>query len=213
MSDLHVLHSEFFPAQQSGSRALMIMLHGLGDSIEGYRWLPQMMNLPWMNYLLVNAPDPYYTGFSWYDFIGNMVPGVSRSAEMLFRLLDEQREAGFPTEQTIFGGFSQGCLMSIEVGLRYPKKFAGVVGISGYVCSPEKLVKEMTPVAREQRFLITHGTQDPMIPIAKVREQMEILKKAGVNLEWREFAKAHTIAGEDELQVIRNFVSAGYLRD
>lgn len=165
-----------------------------------------------MNYLLVNAPDAYYTGFSWYDFAGDMVPGVKSSTEMLFRLLDAQREAGFPTEQTTFGGFSQGCLMSLEVGLRYPKKFAGIVGISGYVCSPEKLVKEMSPVAREQRLLVTHGTNDPMIPIAKVREQMELLKKAGVNLEWREFAKAHTIAGEEELAVIRNFVCAGYTR-
>ena len=163
----------------------MIMLHGLGDSIEGYRWLPEAMNLPWMNYLLVNAPDAYYTGFSWYDFAGDMAPGVQRSAQLLFDVLDAQRDAGFPTEQTIFGGFSQGCLMSVEVGLRYPRKFAGIVGISGYVCEPEKLVKEMSSVAREQRLLITHGTQDPMIPIAKVREQIGVLKSAGLRVEWQ----------------------------
>ena len=33
------------------------MLHGLGDSIEGYRWMPEALDLPWLNYLLVNAPD------------------------------------------------------------------------------------------------------------------------------------------------------------
>ena len=36
----------------------MIVLHGLGDSMEGYRWLPEALQLPWLNYLLVNAPDP-----------------------------------------------------------------------------------------------------------------------------------------------------------
>ena len=212
MNQTTTLETEFFPSQERNSRALMIMLHGLGDSIEGYRWLPEAMNLPWMNYLLVNAPDAYYTGFSWYDFAGDIVPGVQRSAKLLFNVLDTQRKAGFPTEQTIFTGFSQGSLMSIEVGLRYPKKFAGIVGISGYVCAPEKLVKEMSPVAGEQRLLITHGTEDTMIPIAKVREQMDILMKAGLLLQWQEFSKAHTIAGEEELGIVREFIRAGFSR-
>ena len=188
----------------------MIMLHGLGDSVAGYRWLPEALNLPWLNYLLVNAPDDYYGGYSWYDFGGDLAPGVERSRKLLFELLDEQRQKGFPTEQTVFGGFSQGCLMSIDVGLRYPHRFAGIVGISGYVCEPEKLLKELSPVALQQRLLITHGTLDPLIPFAIVREQINDLKAAGLHIEWHEFAKAHTIAGELELEVIRNFIMAGY---
>lgn len=188
----------------------MVMLHGLGDSLEGYRWMPEAMDLPWLNYALVNAPDEYYGGYSWFDFAGDMVPGVGRSRALLFGLLDELRAQGFRTEQTSFGGFSQGCLMSIEVGLRYPHRLAGVVGISGYVCEPDKLVEELSPVAMQQRLLITHGTLDPMIPFAQVREQINILKAAGLHIEWHEFVKPHTIAGEDELEVIRKFVRAGY---
>ena len=186
------------------------MLHGLGDSIEGYRWMPEALNLPWLNYLLVNAPDEYYGGYSWYDFAGDIVPGVTRSRKLLFDLLDAQRAKGFPTGQTVFGGFSQGCLMAIEIGLRYPHLFAGIVGISGYVCDPEKLIQELSPVALQQRLLITHGLLDPMVPFAMVREQINILKSAGLRIEWHEFAKAHTIAGEPELAVIRNFIQAGY---
>lgn len=201
-----MLHSELIPAQQKDSRSLLIALHGLGDSIEGYRWLPEAMNLPWLNYLLVNAPDEYYGGYSWYDYEGDMAPGVARSQRLLSGLLDEQRNNGWPTLQTILGGFSQGCLMSLETGLRYPHKLAGIVGISGYVSDPQKLVKELSPVAREVPILVTHGTFDPIIPIEQSRPQMEFLKKAGLNLEWREFAKPHTIAGELELSVIRQFV-------
>ena len=62
-----MLHSELIPAREKNSRRLMVMLHGLGDSIEGYRWLPEAMNLPWLNYLLVNAPYDYYGGYSWFD--------------------------------------------------------------------------------------------------------------------------------------------------
>src|SRR5258706_371260 len=112
------LHTELIPAQQHDSRRLLIMLHGLGDSIEGYRWLPEALNLPWLNYLLVNAPDEYYGGYSWYDFAGENLTGVKRSRQLLFDLLDEKARSGFEPVQTVLGGFSQGCLMAIDVGLR-----------------------------------------------------------------------------------------------
>ena len=207
-----MLHHEFIPATEScpdGKGRLMVMLHGLGDSIEGYRWLPEAMGLPWLNYLLVNAPDDYYGGYSWFD-LNDMAPGIQRCRKQLFDLLDDLRAKNFPAAQITFGGFSQGCLMAIEVGLRYPHRFAGLVGISGWVFEIEKLLKELSPVACQQRILMTHGTGDPLVPIANVRPQIPLLKAAGINVEWREFAKDHTIAGEQELSLIRNFVRVGY---
>lgn len=205
-----MLHTELIPADVKTSRRLMVMLHGLGDSIEGYRWWPEAIGLPWLNHLLVNAPKEYYGGYSWFDFPGEMVPGVRHSTKLLFKLLDDLRAQGFPADQIVLGGFSQGCLMSIEVALRYPQRLAGVVGISGYVCEPEKLVRELSPVARQQRLLVTHGSLDPLIPFDKAQEQINLLKANGLHIDWHEFAKAHTIAGEPELSVIRDFISAGY---
>jgi phospholipase/carboxylesterase len=204
------LRSELIPAEEPKSRRLLIMLHGLGDSIEGYRWVPEALNFPWLNYLLVNAPDPYYGGYSWYDFAGDIVPGVERSRKLLFELVEAQERHGFEAENIVLGGFSQGCLMSIEVGLRYPKRLAGILGISGYICEPEKLIAEMASPAKGQRVLMTHGTRDPMIPFARVREQMKLLRAAGIQVEWHEFEKAHTIAGEEELDVIRKFIHGCY---
>jgi len=203
-----MLHAELIPAAEKNSQRLMVMLHGLGDSIEGYRWWPEALQLPWLNCLLVNAPDDYYGGYSWFNYPDEIKPGILRSRKLLFDLLDELRAKGFPTEQTTLGGFSQGCLMTVDVGLRYPHRFAGLVGISGWVFDLEHLAP--TPVARQQRLLMTHGTEDPLIPIAKVRPQIPLLKAAGINVEWREFAKVHTIQGETEMSVIRNFVRAGY---
>jgi phospholipase/carboxylesterase len=205
-----LLHSEFIPAEDKKSRRLLIMLHGLGDSLEGFRWVPQAMNFPWLNYLLVNAPDEYYGGYSWYDFVGDIAPGVERSRRSLFDLLEAQEAKGFPSDQIVLGGFSQGCLMSLEVGLRYPRRLAGILGISGYVCNPDKLLGQLSPVARDQRILVTHGLFDPMIPFAAVRAQIQQLQSAGLNIEWHEFAKAHNIAGEEELKVIRQFVGNCY---
>lgn len=205
-----MLETEFYPATQKDSKRLLIALHGLGDSTAGYRWMPAALQLPWLNYLLVNAPDDYYGGYSWYDFAGNPGPGIERSRKLLFALLDAQRANGFPTEEAVLFGFSQGCLMTIDVGFRYPHQFAGLVGVSGYVHEPARLLQELSSVAKEQRMLFTHGTQDPPIPCAEVRKQVDGLKAAGLDITWREFAKEHTIAGDEELDVIRDFVSAGF---
>jgi phospholipase/carboxylesterase len=205
-----VLDTEFIPAAEKSSKRLTVVLHGLGDSSAGFHWMPPALDLPWMNYLLVNAPDPYYGGYSWYDFAGDMGPGVRSSRALIFDLLNEQRAAGFPTVETTMLGFSQGCLMTMETGCRYPHLFAGLIGISGYVFEPEELVRGFSPVAREQRFLVTHGHQDPIIPFAMVRDQMQLLQKAGLKITWRDLAKAHTIAGEAELSLIRDFIVAGY---
>jgi phospholipase/carboxylesterase len=203
---IFMLVTDLVPALEKNSKRLIVVLHGLGDSMEGYRWLPDMLGFPWLNYLLVNAPDEYYGGYSWYDFASNPGPGVERSRRLLFDLLEEQEKRGFAPEQTVLFGFSQGSLMVTDAGLRYPRRFAGLIGISGHVHEPDMLIKELSPVAREQKILMTHGTYDPLIPFGTVRLQVAVLKAAGLQIEWHEFSKEHTIAGEEELDVIRGFI-------
>jgi len=202
-----MLRTDLLRAPETGAKNLLIALHGLGDSMEGYRWLPRALGLPGLNVLLANAPDSYYGGFSWYDFAGNPGPGVERSFGLLDQLLQDCARQGFPPERTILFGFSQGCLMSIETALRHPARLAGIIGVSGYVHEPERLLKLASPAAKEQKLLLTHGRQDPLIPIEKVRLQWGQLRAAGIQLESREFDKDHTII-EEELDLFRGFTRA-----
>jgi phospholipase/carboxylesterase len=206
-----MLDTEFIPAQDRSSRRLMVVLHGLGDSIEGYRWLPQALRLPWLNHLLVNAPDPYYMGYSWYDFEGDAATGIVRSRRLLLELLERTSGQGYAPGDTLVFGFSQGCLMTIEVGLHYPNRLAGLIGISGHVHEVDDAVRNLTPVAKQQRFLITHGAWDSLLPLARTRGEIRQLQAAGLQIDWREFAKDHTIAGDEEIDVIRNFVAGSWL--
>jgi len=205
-----MLHAEFIPAVEKNSRRLFIVLHGLGDSLAGWRWLPGALALPDLNYLLVNAPDEYYGGYSWFEYPGNIAPGIHRSRQQLTELLDDLRAQNFPADQITLGGFSQGCLMALETGLRYPHRLAGIVGISGWVFELENLIRDLTPVARSQRVLLTHGQFDPLLPIADVRAQALQLKASGLDVTWQEFPKEHSIHGQEEIDVIRKFVRAGY---
>lgn len=97
-----------------------VVLHGLGDSLGGYTWFPGELRVDDLSFLLVNAPDPYYGGFSWYDFLEDPEPGVLRSRALLLQLLDELVAQGVQSRDIYLFGFSQGCLMSVDVGLRAP---------------------------------------------------------------------------------------------
>ena len=203
-----MLQTEIIPAVSPNSRRLFIVLHGLGDSPAGWRWLPEALDLPDLNYLLVRAPDEYYGGYSWFDYPSEIAPGIHRSRKLLFDLLDDLRARNFPAGQIILGGFSQGCLMSLETGLRYPHRLAGIVGISGWVFELDQLIRDLTPMAQSQRLLVTHGSYDPLLPIAEVRGQIRELQSSGLNIAWHEFPKEHTIHGAEEIAVIREFVRA-----
>ena len=200
-----MLQTELVRAREAGAKDLLVVLHGLGDSMEGYRWVAQMLGTPSLNILLVNAPDAYYGGFSWYDYAADAGPGVERSYRLLEGLLDQWREKGYPTERTVMFGFSQGCLMSVETGIRYGHRLAGIIGVSGYVHAPERLLKIASPVAKEQKFLITHGTDDPLIPFGEARKQFEQLQSGGMQIEFHSYPKVHTII-EPELEVFRRFL-------
>ena len=114
--------------------------------------------------------------------------------------------------QTALLGFSQGCVMTLDAGFRYPHRLAALVGISGYVWQPDELLRELSPVATSQRALFTHGTRDPLIPLLPVREQVAQLRAAALDLTWREFDKVHTVAGEPELALIRGFLGQAFGR-
>ena len=87
----------------------MMVLHGLGDSMEGYQWFPDQMNLPWLNYVLVNAPDPYFTGFSWFDIQGDHEEGIARNRQLLLQTIEKVSETEDIQPSHLFViGFSQG---------------------------------------------------------------------------------------------------------
>ena len=184
-----------------------MVLHGLGDSLEGFLWMPQMLRLPWMNYLLVNAPDPYVMGYQWYDLM-DPAPGVRRSRGMLDGLFGELAEQGWESRDILLFGFSQGCLMSFDFATRHAQPLAGVVGVSGYIFEPEAIAREMHPCAREQAWLVTHGTTDDLLPLSRTQAQMETLRGLGLPIEMHVFEKGHTIDPEDEIALFRRWISA-----
>jgi phospholipase/carboxylesterase len=188
----------YVPARVPGPRErVMIVLHGLGDSLNGYHFLPEALRIPELSYLLVNAPDSYYGGYSWYDFQGDRTPGVVRSRGLLLALLDELVAGGVAARDIYLFGFSQGCLMVTDVALRCGHALGGVVGVSGYVAFPEEYPAAFSPAAAAQKILVTHGRHDPMVPYEPAKKQFLELQRLGIALEFASYEKDHTMLMEE----------------
>ena len=187
---------------------VLIVLHGRGDSTEGFTWMKDELDIPGLSLLLLNAPDPYYGGYSWYDLPPDQLPGILRSRRLLEAVMEELVQQGFDLSRCFLFGFSQGCLMTLEFGGRYSRKLAGYIGVSGYVFDWERLLQEANPEVMNGEWLVTHGAHDDVLPVETTREQIRQLKEGGFKIEYREYRKVHTIDPKDELPLIREWINA-----
>ncbi|HYR82728.1 MAG TPA: serine esterase [Terriglobia bacterium] len=190
------------------TKQVVVVLHGRGDSHEGMSWLQDALAIDTLNFLLLTAPNRYYTGFSWYSLPPRQLPGILQSRKVLGQVFEELKRSGYAPEQTLLMGFSQGCLLTLEFGARHPDRLAGYIGISGYSYDPRMLLEEMNQKANSGDWLVTHGTQDEILPVENTRAQISILIDGGFRIDYREYRKAHTIDIEIELPEIRDWLMA-----
>lgn len=203
---------KYVPAKSPGPRErVMIVFHGLGDSLHGFTWLPSALGIDSLSFLLVNAPDDYYGGYSWFDFTGGgadmgpAIAGIKRSRGLIEGLLGEVKAQGAAAPDIFLFGFSQGCLMALDAGLRHGERLGGIVGISGWLAFREEYPAAFSPAARDQSFLVTHGLRDPLLPFRATEAQCAFLKAQGIGLEFKAYDKDHTMLPE-EVADIRGWV-------
>lgn len=199
------LRSHFVPPRVPSDKRI-IVLHGRGDSHAGFLWLPEALGLPDVGYLLLDAPDRWYMGLSWYGMPPDQLPGVLRSRELLDATFAELDEQGLDPAQTALFGFSQGCLLTLEWGARQPRPLAAFVGISGYVLDTDALLAERQPHTQRDAWLFTHGEFDDVVPFGPTADQVEALQAGGWPITFEGWPKDHTILPE-ELVRIRQFLA------
>ena len=205
MENLPLNHT-FIPAKVP-SKKLMIILHGRGDSSNGFMFLPPYLNIDDMNYILLDAPYNYFGGFSWYDLPPNQLQGIAYSSGLLAEILDTLFEEQFNAHESFLFGFSQGALLTFEFGARYEKVLAGYIAVSGYIYDADILLQEMNQNVKASKWLCTHGTHDDVLPFNISKAQIEVLQNAGFEIEFKSYKKTHTIA-EDELLMLAEWIKS-----
>ena len=190
------LGNTFIPAEIPSNK-LMILLHGRGGKAEDFSWVADRFGFDDMHYLLLNAPNSYGEGYSWYADAPQHSKGISNSSELLTQTFDMLFEKDFDASQSFLFGFSQGALLTFEFGARYKKRLAGYCAISGQIDNPKRLLQEMNPDLKDANWLCTHGTQDEALDFNTTKNQIKALQDGGFNISFKSYKKPHTIIDEE----------------
>ncbi len=194
--------------------ATVIWMHGLGA--DGYDFadiVPQLQLPEDIKFIFPHAPVRPVTlnaGMkmrAWFDVyeLGENAKldeeGIYAAQQLIDELIDYEIAAGVPSGKIVLAGFSQGAAMALHCGLRYSKKLAGILALSGFLLLADRAADEINKANKRIPILMMHGTVDDIVPLKFGQRSRELLHNFGFEVEWHEYPMPHTVCPEEIQQV------------
>lgn len=188
--------------------AAVIWLHGLGaDGNDFAALVPQLdlRNCAPIRFVFPHAPDLPVTinaGYvmpAWYDILGTDLvqrqdtAGIHRSAAAITALIEHEVARGIAANRIVLAGFSQGCAIALHTGLRYQKRLAGIVALSGYLPLAESLAVERSFANTDTPILMCHGSMDPVVAMQRGEASRDRLITLGYRVQWHSYPMEHSV--------------------
>ena len=168
----------------------VILLHGYGGdgkdiSMLTLNWKRHMPNTI---FICPNGHEPCAinpSGFQWFDLTkedSNYILEQSFIAEnKIKQFIDEvKQEFNLTNSQICLSGFSQGCMMSINVGLTAEEKFSCIVGFSGKIIDQNNLKER---IKNTTNTLLIHGDNDQIVSPTYLLEAKDFLIRNSVPVQ------------------------------
>ncbi|GAB4207473.1 MAG: phospholipase [Roseiflexaceae bacterium] len=207
------------PAKQDGAPPMLVLLHGYGSNEHDLFGLAPYLD---ERLLIVSARAPLTLmpgGYAWFHLgfeqtggISFDLPGMLHQVDRVATFVEEAATAyGADPKRVFLGGFSQGAIMTAVTLVRRPGLLAGALMLSGALF-PEAQAQTLPPDFKPEALagvpvLITHGTHDPVLPVALGRALRSLLERYPVELTYREYPMAHEI-NLDSLRDVADWLRA-----
>lgn len=195
--------------------AAVVMIHGRGASAEGILTLADEFDRPDLAYLAPQAAGSTWYPYSFLAPLDRNEPWLSSALGVLGRVLARIEAAGIPAERTVLCGFSQGACLVSEFAARNPRRYGGVVALSGGLIGREQLRAVDPPADKLFEYdgdlagtpvFLGCSDEDPHIPLVRVEHSAEAFEKLGADVATRIYpGMGHTV-NEDEIAAIRDLL-------
>lgn len=205
-------------------RYSIIWLHGLGADGHDFEGLVPQLYLQHhaeTHFIFPNAPIQPVTingGMvmrAWYDIMEMSLQrkvdeaGIYRSAAQLTHLIDLEVAKGIAPEHILLAGFSQGGVIALHAGLRYPLRLGGILALSTYLPTAAQLAVEASKYSRDVPILMAHGTVDTVVPLGVAKAACAELQMLGYAVQWLEYPMAHSLC-QKEIDDIAAFINNAF---
>ena len=178
------------PENEVKIKRAVILLHGYGGdgkdiSMLTLNWKRHMPNTV---FICPNGHEPCAinpSGFQWFDLTKedtNYILEQSLISEnKIKQFIDEvKQEFNLTNSQICLSGFSQGCMMSLNVGLTVEEKFLCIVGFSGKIIDQNDLKER---IKNTTNTLLIHGDNDQIVPSIHLLEAKDFLIRNSVPIQ------------------------------
>jgi len=192
------------PLSKNKPRQVIVLCHGYGGdgknistlAINWQRFLPDAI------FLCPNAPEVCTDnpqGYQWFDMASEKEETMfekSLAAEEKLNTFLDQVINNFQLESSNLAlvGFSQGCMMSIQAGLKRKEQINCIIGYSGKVINQKHLLENINS---KPKIFLMHGANDTIVSPTHLLEAKEYLKKCGLKIKTKIFKNCeHNISVE-----------------
>ena len=168
----------------------VILLHGYGGdgndistvTLNWKRFLPETI------FLCPNGHEECPinpNGFQWFNLDNDdpvyIIEETIKAEKKLNVFINEiKTEYNLSNSKICISGFSQGCMMSINLGLATEESFNCIVGFSGKIIDKEDISKR---IKSKTKMLLIHGDEDVVVPPSSLLEAKDFLIRHKVNIE------------------------------
>jgi len=194
MTDYILEATSISPLSKNKPQQVIVLCHGYGGdgkdisalAINWQRFLPDAL------FLCPNAPETCSInpkGYQWFDLTiekEEIILEKSLIAEKKLNIFLDQVCDNLQLEPINLAlvGFSQGCMISIQAGLKRKKKVNSLIGYSGKVINQKHLLKN---VNSKPKIFLMHGENDTIVSPTYLLEAKEYLKNCGINVKIKMF--------------------------
>ena len=178
------------PDENNKITSAIILFHGYGGdgkdiSALTYNWKRFLPNTVFL------CPDAHEacsinpSGFQWFDLSKDdpkyIIEQSLRAEEIIHKFINEVKELyKLSNSKICLSGFSQGCMMSINIGLTSDENFNCVVGFSGKIIDKEHLSKR---ISSKTKMLLIHGELDAVVPASNLLDAKDFLLRNKIEVE------------------------------
>ena len=182
------------PLSKAKPKNAVILCHGYGGDGKDISILASYWKsyLPETIFICPDAPEKCAaspTGFQWFDLMDQTTEQIlskSLVAEIkLNKLIDEiKEEYNLLANQIVISGFSQGCMISLQTGIKRKDKINSIIGYSGKIINLEHLSKN---IVSRPNIILMHGDIDQVVTIDGLLEAKDFFAKNDYKIETKIF--------------------------
>ena len=178
------------PDQNNKINNAVILLHGYGGDGKDI----SMLTFNWKRFLpntVFLCPNGHekcsinQSGFQWFDLSKDdpkyIIEQSLKAEQIIKKYINEVKELyKLNNSKICLSGFSQGCMMSINIGLTSDENFNCVVGFSGKIIDKNNLAKRISSTTK---MLLLHGDKDAVVPSSNLLDAKDFLLRNKIEVE------------------------------